>query len=228
MVTHLTKAGIHGGRNCSTEELFALIALKSRNLRALELGIRIDSVMNPYILDPLRSLDLLELSMPISRMDNLHLIHTIGEMWPALEVLDLSLSAIDLLDFLDVSKSLPKLKRLVMNLPVELSYEVRKLAEKPCTPANFEAWEASSFTLVSGMAWANWVIGPDVDVLALLLAMASPNIKLKFSSGTPTVGPIGVSLQERVSYHSRKLLSAANPQSPGGTSRLSRNDDGDA
>ncbi|KAG8699272.1 hypothetical protein FRC08_005392 [Ceratobasidium sp. 394] len=228
MVTHLTKAVICGGMNGSTKELFALIAKKNPNLHALELRIYFPKGIEPYILDPLRSLELSALSILNSPMDGIHAIQTIGKMWPTLEVLDLGFTVIDLLDLLCVSKSLPKLKRLSMSLPTKISGEVRKLAEKPYTPANFETWRTCSpFTLVSDMGWAGRIQGLDIDFLAWVLATACPKMKLEFSFEIPTAKSIGVSLQERVSYHSRKLLSLASPEDQNGTGQLPRDDEDD-
>ncbi|KAG9078399.1 hypothetical protein FRC06_008386, partial [Ceratobasidium sp. 370] len=114
-------------------------------------------------------------------MQNSFLIPTIGEMWPTLLVLELGMTVIDLGSLIHVSEFLPQLKRLsTQDIPGDLPPHVRNRVETGYTPCNVAAWRASSFTLVSGMFWASMIEGPDIDVLAQILAMACPNMKLSF------------------------------------------------
>ncbi|KAG9082896.1 hypothetical protein FRC06_004786, partial [Ceratobasidium sp. 370] len=101
-------------------------------------------------------------------------------MWPTLVVLELGMTVIDLGGLISVSEYLPQLKQLSTHIPGDLPAQVRKQIETGYIPRNVAAWRASSFTLVSGMFWASMIKGPDIDVLAQILAMACPNMKLGF------------------------------------------------
>ncbi|QRV87001.1 hypothetical protein RhiJN_15019 [Ceratobasidium sp. AG-Ba] len=182
MVEQFTQARIYGGRNWYIEQFLRLVSLRSPYLTGLELGIRIDSEVDPHILASLAPLLLCELQIGMTRLASTSILQIIGDTLPLLELLDLSLTTIDLHDLLYVYRSLPKLKRLSLNLPTELS-EVRGLVETYSPPTSDPTWRNFLFTLVSSAYWIRWIKPEDVNLLARLLAMACPHMKLEVDSG---------------------------------------------
>ncbi|QRV87063.1 hypothetical protein RhiJN_15081 [Ceratobasidium sp. AG-Ba] len=204
MVERLTQARIYGGRNWHIDEFLRLVSLRSPHLTRLELGLRIDSEIDPHVLASLAPLPLCELRIGMTRLASTSTLQTIGDTLPLLELLDLSLTTIDLQDLLYVYKSLPKLKRLCMNLPAELS-EVRGLVETYSPPTSDPTWRIFSITLVSSAYWVRWMRPEDVNLLARLLAMACPHMKLELDTGRQ-VAAFCQSLQESVLACGQRLL----------------------
>ncbi|KAG9073665.1 hypothetical protein FS749_014808 [Ceratobasidium sp. UAMH 11750] len=206
IVTNLAELLIQN-QSPTNPDIFPVIAMGSPCLQELRLGIIIYR-FEIDMLAPLRSLPLCVLTISGSAPLDTNPLRAVGRLWPELEDLCLQRTRVGLVELPNVFSYLPKLKRLSLAPPSEFSPEVVSLvfSYHPPSIEHFYAWRSRSLNLVINYRWANRVEESRVDILARILVMTCPNVKLELEDYIPRTVLFRDRLQARVCYHREQIL----------------------